>query len=1225
VFTNAAAGDYTLAENSPAKGAGTFTIPNSKTSWGQTDMGAYGGEWTESPYFHVVFERRYGGLLKDNGAAGSVTAQKVYPSAVSLFTDSLQWRFIREGSYFRVQSKLGNYLDMKGVDLTTQSADGATAIFKFDISAVQPCVQLRGNYPGFGSVVNKPASGNGVAGKTDAGSSDAGSAITLVPVENMPKAMPKLNAWYQIYALDGATSIGEKTKVWQGNGQGNNITSVRPNAAVLTQFWRFVAADSGVKIQNWDETYFKSKNSDNDVPSITDVAGDVFALTWNEYSKNATKGGAASLQQRWSLYNASVGKGDYSYVCAANTNYWDNSMDRELEFVAVEPSLTLSADTVHFGNLSGVSDVTVKTVSVDVRFVTGEVSCTIEGAAAAPFAVAKADGWSESKGGTLSLSFDPAGLENGVYTATLVVKAASESVEVSDTLLLAASVTSQVTLTVIRDTGMITLTSPAGNAPSYVLGAGTMSVEFSTADRLAAVTSGVDNPQPLPYDSLGGGRYRITLADLQSDTTITIEAFRQDAKGNPLVISGGESEQWYYIKLEKRDWGGAGQQYLYDQGAGEPLIVAPCTNLDRKGAQWKLAAGENVGEYKLVSKRGNEVAYNPAGAALTGDSASVGADRFFAAPASQATYRLIADDAHPELYQLNLASNAAISINKHSATNQLDGNRGDGDGTAISFIPQGSSVAPTGTENRLPVITTTDKDEFYYNISFARRTDDKVITDKGAGNNLVQEPVAEKNMAQAWKLRPVSEPLTKILSGDGSDAFKVESFDGNRLASSSAKTSVVGDEYSFYSSAAAEYGGWWLLKRASGDFINSYGGTGTGATAVGEYPPQGDGGSVLKFTYVPTAAYIVADSAQLTFGDVLAGTARVLTLTVAVRNPTDDDTVTCEVSGANASSFTLAKADEWNPRTGGTLSVAFAPEAAQPYSATLRISNAASSVELPLAGSGVSALLSLNSLTVSSGAMEPAFAPDVFAYTVRVGNNLERITLAATSASPDVSVAGDGEKSLSVGENVFTITIVDNSSGAEHAYTVTVIRSRSAALAGITVSNADLPALELSPAFSPDVREYSLTVDKNITYVIVLARPVDEDALVDGNGTMQLEEGSNVAEIVVTSADSLTTLTYAITINRGEPAEPQQPSAVTATAAATLTIYPNPATHGVLIVEHGDQKSGEAVEVYTLAGTLAATCKASPGEKTTLNVSSLPKGAYIVKLGARTAKVMVGK
>jgi hypothetical protein len=82
-----------------------------------------------------------------------------------------------------------------------------------------------------------------------------------------------------------------------------------------------------------------------------------------------------------------------------------------------------------------------------------------------------------------------------------------------------------------------------------------------------------------------------------------------------------------------------------------------------------------------------------------------------------------------------------------------------------------------------------------------------------------------------------------------------------------------------------------------------------------------------------------------------------------------------------------------------------------------------------------------------------------------------------------------------------------------------------------------------------------------------------------------------------------------------------KPTAIGATHPATLQAYPNPA--GTELTVAGEGLAGGKVEVYTLAGTLARTYSVPAGAsaEVSLDISTLPQGAYLIKVGSRVAKV----
>ena len=76
-------------------------------------------------------------------------------------------------------------------------------------------------------------------------------------------------------------------------------------------------------------------------------------------------------------------------------------------------------------------------------------------------------------------------------------------------------------------------------------------------------------------------------------------------------------------------------------------------------------------------------------------------------------------------------------------------------------------------------------------------------------------------------------------------------------------------------------------------------------------------------------------------------------------------------------------------------------------------------------------------------------------------------------------------------------------------------------------------AYELTPEFSADVTEYSLTVDENVDVLQVTAEPEDETADVEVSGNDGLLLGENTIEIKVTAEDE-TVKTYTINVTKGE-------------------------------------------------------------------------------------------
>jgi hypothetical protein len=109
----------------------------------------------------------------------------------------------------------------------------------------------------------------------------------------------------------------------------------------------------------------------------------------------------------------------------------------------------------------------------------------------------------------------------------------------------------------------------------------------------------------------------------------------------------------------------------------------------------------------------------------------------------------------------------------------------------------------------------------------------------------------------------------------------------------------------------------------------------------------------------------------------------------------------------------------------------------------------------------------LSSLTVSVGALSPAFATNTLAYTVEVENSVDSITLTATAATGATAV-GDGVKALIVGENSFTITVTAEDGTTNQGYTVIV--TREAAKTGVSTVASALLRLYPNPVADGTLR-----------------------------------------------------------------------------------------------------------------------------------------------------------
>ncbi len=179
----------------------------------------------------------------------------------------------------------------------------------------------------------------------------------------------------------------------------------------------------------------------------------------------------------------------------------------------------------------------------------------------------------------------------------------------------------------------------------------------------------------------------------------------------------------------------------------------------------------------------------------------------------------------------------------------------------------------------------------------------------------------------------------------------------------------------------------------------------------------------------------------------------------------------------------------------------------------------------------------LKSITLSTGTLTPSFDPAVSSYIVQLPFTVDKIQLSCAANHSTATVSLDGGSvtaELKVGATIVEIT-VKAQNGTERKYEVTFVRAEPAtnnSLGSMTVAGA-----ELSPAFAPDVTEYSANVpyvfDKaefSFTFQHETATAITSDNVNSG----AVEVGENIYTIEVTAQNG-DKKTYTVKLNRAEP------------------------------------------------------------------------------------------
>ena len=295
----------------------------------------------------------------------------------------------------------------------------------------------------------------------------------------------------------------------------------------------------------------------------------------------------------------------------------------------------------------------------------------------------------------------------------------------------------------------------------------------------------------------------------------------------------------------------------------------------------------------------------------------------------------------------------------------------------------------------------------------------------------------------------------------------------------------------------------------------------------------------------------------------------------------------------------------------------------------------------------------LSNLTVSQGALAPAFASETTDYSDSVANSAAAMTVTPTTAGAGASITVNGTAvtsgsasqaiNLSVGSNTITIVVTAQDGTTTKTYTITVTRADSAS------TNADLSDLTISigtltPAFASGTTSYTDSVAYTVLGLTVTPTSADTGATIMVNGMavtsgaasqeIALNIGDNTIEVTVTAQDGITTRTYTITVNRAAassntdlsnlivsqgtltPAFASGTMSYTdsvANSAASMTVTPTAAGTGATITVNGTAVASgsvsQAINLNVGSNTITMVVTAQDGTTTntyTIAVTRVP-------------------
>jgi gliding motility-associated-like protein len=279
----------------------------------------------------------------------------------------------------------------------------------------------------------------------------------------------------------------------------------------------------------------------------------------------------------------------------------------------------------------------------------------------------------------------------------------------------------------------------------------------------------------------------------------------------------------------------------------------------------------------------------------------------------------------------------------------------------------------------------------------------------------------------------------------------------------------------------------------------------------------------------------------------------------------------------------------------------------------------------------LSANAKLSNIVLSTGTLNPVFAPTTNTYAASVANAVTSITLTPTviNAGAKVKVNGitvtsgtaSGAIALNAGPNTITTVVTAQDGTTTNTYTVTVTRAGSvnANLANLSISSGTL-----TPVFATGTTSYTASVTNATANITVTPTTSDAGATVKVNGTtvvsgspsanIPLLVGPNTITTVVTAQDGTTTNTYTVTVTRAGSANANLTN-LTLSAGTLTPVFAAGTTSYTALVSN-------AVTSLTLTPTVSNTNSTVTVNGTAV-ASGTASGAITLNVGPNTISTIV--
>ncbi|MEG1705747.1 MAG: cadherin-like beta sandwich domain-containing protein [Clostridia bacterium] len=183
----------------------------------------------------------------------------------------------------------------------------------------------------------------------------------------------------------------------------------------------------------------------------------------------------------------------------------------------------------------------------------------------------------------------------------------------------------------------------------------------------------------------------------------------------------------------------------------------------------------------------------------------------------------------------------------------------------------------------------------------------------------------------------------------------------------------------------------------------------------------------------------------------------------------------------------------------------------------------------------VSSNANLKRLSVNVEGLSPAFSKNRTAYSLNVNENINSITVRASTEDEGATFYVSGNKNLVVGNNTVNIVVTAADKKTKKTYRINVVKSNNPELSDATLQSLVVEDISLTPEFDTNVIEYLCNdIEGNISKLNITAYAKNEKAKVEILGNENFKVGENIITIKVTSESGLVTKEYFLKINKKE-------------------------------------------------------------------------------------------